>query len=537
MAKTAEEKAAAQAQKEADKQARQEEKAERKAERQAEKAERRAEKDQIVNLKAAGQAEIMAYEQALADSGLSKKEINALLREEKLANKYEVTAAKEVLSEDGLQWIGQTLKRSDGTEVKGPILSQMSTIGEEYQPEITEDLRGALSYYGDYGLSTLSKRGNAEIGFGLDDILKVEYSRDPETGEITKTSNLGKTLDRAQTYVKNTFTAEELKDQGVNLKQDKTTPGLYTWKFGSDDRKGYVFFRQNEDGTFTGVGANRLAIDMPDTGPLGSVFKAVPFLPEIAAIGASLIPGAQPFVPEIYAAGKGIQTASMGGDFGDILKSAGTAYLGQTVVPGAIKGALPTNIASIPGVTQGLTRATMGVLSGQDLDDALKAGLIAGVGQYSGAELGNITGNQNIGKIGGALTTTALSGGDVTEGLKGVLTNIALQEGAKQVMPDTSELLTDPTARRIAENSLTKIINQELAGTPSRPGAPIPVPGFVRRQFANIPTGARTPLVQPRRDAINPVMVARGGHIGPPLRRNVAELIPLNRGGLSALRG
>ena len=190
MAKTAEEKAEAKAEKEAAKEAKQEAKAEAKAEKQAEKAEARAEKDQIVNLKSAQKAELMAYEQALSDQGLSKKEIKSLLKDEKLANKDEVLTAKDTLSEDGLQWIGMSQTRPDGTTARGPILSQMATIGEEYRPAIAEDLKGALSYYGDYNLSTLSKRGNAEIGFGLDDILKVEYSREPETCEITKTSNL-----------------------------------------------------------------------------------------------------------------------------------------------------------------------------------------------------------------------------------------------------------------------------------------------------------------------------------------------------------
>lgn len=530
MAKTAEEKAAAKADKEAAKEAKQEAKAEAKAEKAAEKAEARAEKDQVVNLKSAQKAELMAYEQALSDQGLSKKEIKELLKDEKLANKDEVLSAKETLSADGLQWIGLTQTRPDGTTAKGPILSQMSTIGEEYRPAIAEDLKGALSYYGDYNLSTLSKRGNAEIGFGLDDILKVEYSRDPETGEITKNTTLGKTLDRAEEYVKNTFTAEELEEQGVKIKQDKNNPDLYTWKFGSDERKGYVFFKDNGDGTFTGVGANRLAIDMPSGGPLSGVFKAIPFLPELAAIGTAMIPGGQAYAGQVYAAGKGLQTASQGGDFGDILKSAGMAYLGSNIVPGMVQGYLPADLTSIPGFTQGVTRATMGALSGQDLDEALMSGLISGAGGYTGAQIAGLTGSPDIGKVGGALATAALSGGDVEQALQNAIVSNAVQSGLQAVAPETTGLITDPTVRRIAENSLSRIVNQGMADGPRRPMTPTPIPGIVRRQFDNVVTGSSKPLVQPLR-------AAKGGSIRAPLRRNVSELIPLRRGGLSALRG
>lgn len=471
-----------------------EEKAAIKAEKEAEKAERRAEKDQVANLKSAQQAEVMAYREALSDSGLSNKEIKALIREEKAANKQELFSAKETLSEDGLQYIGRTATRPDGSVVRGPIVSDMETIGAEYQKPIVDDIRGALSFYSDYNLPKISRRGNAELGIGLDDILKMEYSRDPVTGEYTKTGNLAKTITRAQDFVNNTFTADELIQQGARLKQDKNNPGLFTWKFGDDERKGYIFFKDNGDGTFTGLGANRMAIDAPDSGPLGGLFKAVPYLPEIAAIGASLIPGGQAFAPEIYAAGKGLQTASGGGDFGDILKSAGMAYAGSTLVPGAVKSVLPANIASIPGVTQGVSRSVMGALSGQDIDDALLSGLASGAGGYTSSGITGATGSQGLGRAGGALTSAAISGGNVKNALGTALTSQAVQSGLNQVAPMVTEKFTDPSIRRIAENSLTKIVGQGLSRGTSRPAPPIPVPGVVRRQFASQPPKLIRPM-------------------------------------------
>lgn len=530
MAKTAEEKAAAKADREAAKEAKQEAKAEAKAEKAAEKAEARAEKDQITNLKSSQRAEILAYEEALSDSGLSKKEIKNLLREETQANRQEVRDAKQTLSEDGLQWIGETFTRQDGTTGRGRILSDMDTIGTEYQQEITDDLNTAFQYYSDYGLPPLSKRGNTTIGFGVDKILNAEYSKDPETGEYTLNNHFTRTLDRVQDYVKNTFTAEELEEQGVNMKQDRNNPDLYTWKFGSDGKTGYIFFKDNGDGTFTGVGANRLAIDMPSGGPLSGVFKAIPYLPEIAAIATAMIPGGQMYAGEVYAAGKGLQTASQGGDFGDVLKSAGTAYLGSTIVPNVVQSVLPANLASIPGFTQGVTRATMGALSGQDLDEALMSGLISGAGGYTGAQIAGLTGSPDIGKVGGALATAALSGGDVEQALQNAIVSNAVQSGLQSIAPETTGLITDPTVRRIAENSLSRIVNQGMADGPRRPMTPTPIPGIVRRQFDNVVTGSSKPLVQPLR-------AAKGGSIRAPLRRNVSELIPLRRGGLSALRG
>lgn len=521
MAKTAEEKAEAKAEKEAAKEARQEAKEAAKAEKAADKAEARAEKDQIVNLKSAQDAEILAYRQALSGSELSDKEIKNLIRDEKRSNKDEVRTAKDTLSADGFQYIGLTGTRPDGTEYRGPIISQMSTIGQEYHAPIIEDLKGALSFYRDYNLPGLSSRGNATIGIGLDDILKVEYSKDPVTGEYTKTSNLAKTLDRAQDYVHNTFSADELREQGVRLKEDKNNPGLYTWKFGSEENKGYIFFKDNGDGTYTGIGANRLDIDIPDRNFLEQAFVDVPFLPEIAAIGASFIPGAQPFVGEIYAAGKGLQTSAMGGDLGDVLKSAGLAYFGSNILPGMVQGALPADLASIPGVTQGVSRATMGALSGQELDEALLSGLISGAGSFTGSEISKATGSPGLGRAGGALTSAALSGGDVGQAVQNAIVGNVIRSGLEYASPQLTGSITDPTLQRIAENSLTNIIGKGLSGESVRPSIPIPIPGVVRRQFENF---------------TNPVRAARGGSINVPMRRNVKELIPLRRGPLSMMR-
>lgn len=538
MAKTPEEKAAKQAEREAKQQA----KEEAKAEKMADKADRRAEKDQIVNLKSAQDAEILAYKQALAETELSNKEIKNLLQDEKVANRAEVDLAKETLAADGLQYIGITGTRSDGTEYRGPIVSRMDTIGEEYHEPIVEDIRGALSFYRDYNLPGLSARGNATIGIGLDDILKVEYSKDPVTGEYTKTSNLAKTLDRAQDYVHNTFSADELREQGVRLKEDKNNPGLYTWKFGSEENKGYIFFKDNGDGTYTGIGANRLDIDIPDRNFLEQAFIDVPLLPEIAAIGASFIPGAQPFVGEIYAAGKGLQSAATGGDFEDILKAAGLAYLGAEVMPGVVGNVLPADIAAIPGVVPGVSRTAMGVLSGKDFDEALRSGLASGLGAYTGAEIADVTGRRDIGKVGGALTQVALSGGDVSQALQDLITSQALQYGAGKVFSDefrstlppsiqgvlpdklsTSELITDPTAQRIAEGSLLNIVRGKTPDFTPSFNVPVPVPGFIRRLVDD----------QTMAQSGAPVKVAAGGRIRAPIRRNVKELIPLRKGGLA----
>lgn len=491
-----------------------EEKAAIKAEKAAEKAENRAEKNQIANLKSAQNAEILAYRESLSDSGLSNKEIKELLKEEKRANKTELQEARQTLGEGGLQYIGRIFTRPDGTEVRGPILSEMSTVADEYQNSISEDIKGALSYYKDYNLPTLSVSGDATIGFGLDKILKAEYSRDPETGEYTLNNQFTRTLDAAQDYVKNTFSAEELQDQGVKLKQDQNNPELYTWKFGPDSKKGYVFFRDNHDGTFTGVGANRLAVDVPG-GMLADAFREVPFLPEIAALGASFIPGAQPFAGEIYAAGKGLQAGALGGDVEDILKSAGLSYLGSNVMPGVIKDFLPSDISNIPGVTQGVSKTAMGLLSGKDADDALRSGLSSGIGSYTGSQISDVTGNKSLGRIGGTLINTALSGGNLGKSLQGAILSNVAQSGLNQIAPSITETMSDPTMQRIAESSLSSIVTKGLGGGTPRPPRSNPIPGVVRRQFQ--PTAQNEPA---------PIQVYRGGKI---VRR-------FKSGGLSSMK-
>jgi hypothetical protein len=515
------EKQAAKAEAKAEKQAA---KAEAKAEKQAARAEKQAEKSQVANLKSAQKAELMAYENTLSGQGLSKNEMRSLLKDERLANKDELAAAKEYLGQEGQQYIGLTQRRPDGTQVRGPIVSQMSTIGEEYRDPIVNDLRGALSRYSEFNLPTLTRSGNTTIGFGLDKILKAEYSKDPETGQYGLSGNLGKTLNRAQQFVGNTFTAEELAEQGAKIKQDKQNPGLYTWKFGNDERTGYVFFKDNGDGTFTGVGANRMSVDMP-SGALAKTFRSVPFLPEIAAIGASFIPGAQPFVPQIYAAGSGLRTAATGGNLGDVLKSAALAYAGSKVIPGMVGKYAPSALTSIPGFVPGASRAITGVLGGQELSDALRSGLFTGVGGYIGSQIGNYFQSPLAGRTAGALTTTALHGGDIGEALKNMAISGALQTGMEKsgLNQGMSQAIPDPFARDIAQRSLSQLLFQNNQRAPSPPPMPTPVPGSVMRQLS------MPQVTQPLR------VVAKGGHIK--AKRNVSELIPLRRGALSVLRG
>ena len=216
---------------------------------------------------------------------------------------------------------------------------------QAYAQQVAGLLNSAAQNYTDYNIATVNKAGNVTTGVGLDKL--VDY-------ELGKTGKRFDTLmDRAQTYVGNTYSAADLAAQGVKLKEDKKNPGLYKWSTGGDGNKEITYFTQNPDGTFTGAGINRTRTEAQDSGffdsPLGKIALGIG--------GFYLGPGIGAL------AGLSGTTAGVvgGGLLGGTLSKLG----GGQFLPGVLSGAAggfsgAGGLESIPGVSD-ITRKLPGL--------------------------------------------------------------------------------------------------------------------------------------------------------------------------------
>lgn len=142
---------------------------------------------------------------------------------------------------------------------------------------------------------------------------------------------------------------------------DQATEGLYriTGQFGQwDPEKGSVPGGKENHASvmYREVNGQLVPISNPQffkyTAPekpliggfVGEVLGSVPFLPEIGAI----VSGGN---PAVYTALKAVQTASRSGDVGDVLTSAGLAYLSSSVIP-QYSPVISTEIANLGPVRE-----------------------------------------------------------------------------------------------------------------------------------------------------------------------------------------
>lgn len=330
-----------------------------KADAKAAKAEAKSveqnEKSQIQNLKAAQKAESIALKATLKNAGLTGGALNQALKAEKQSNKAELGAAKSTLGQAGLQQLSSSgpsgIRSSVGTYGGG-------TYGDDVESNVSDVIDRAANVRTQYNLAPVSKSGNVTMGVGLDKLTKLELSRDPETGEYTKQSPLTKLLAMGDMYVGKQFTAEDLAANNVKLKQDKNNPNLYKLAKGNDNIKNFVYFNQNPDGTYTGVGINRRVIEDTSSGfekfmasDLGKALSigAAIFAPQIGSYLYGLAPGsigASMAGAATLGAGK---AALSGGDFTDIataaLTSGATSGVGQTTL--AFMGDLASSMKNL----------------------------------------------------------------------------------------------------------------------------------------------------------------------------------------------
>lgn len=259
----------------------------------------RAERQQ---LKTAQKAEV----KALKSAGVSKEGISA----EKQANAAEIAALNQALKS------GTYTPTTDLTGVR----SAAATYSGDVAAQVGSLLDSAAQNYGNYNISTVNKSGNVTTGVGLDKL--VDY----QLGQAG--SKFNELMNRAQTYVGNSFTRADLEAQGVTLKEDKNNPGFYKWSTGADGNKEITYFSQNPDGTFTGAGINRVRTEAQDKGffdsPLGQIALGVASFYFGVPIGSML--------------GLGGTTAGLVG--GGLLGGTANVLGGGKFFPGALTGAL-----------------------------------------------------------------------------------------------------------------------------------------------------------------------------------------------------
>jgi hypothetical protein len=321
-----------------------------KATKQAERAERQ-------QLKSAQSAEI----KALKSSGATAAERSA----EKDANSAELRALLKA------QKSGTYTPNQDLTGIRSAADTYANSA---YADNVYSLLNSAAQNYTDYNISTINKSGNVTTGVGLDKLVDYELG---QSG-----SKFNELMNRAQTFVGNSFSAADLEAQGVTLKADKNNPGFYKWSTGGDGNKEITYFTQNPDGTFTGAGINRVRTEAQDKGffdsplgqialGLGSFYFGVPF----GVIGGGLLGGGA----SVLGGGKfgqGAITGALGG-FG----GAG----GFSNIPGIsdITSNLPS-FSDIPGVRDISNLFTGGVQPTAPVGETL-SGALTGTGQNLGS--------------------------------------------------------------------------------------------------------------------------------------------------------
>ena len=132
------------------------------------KAAAQAQKAQVNQTKSAQKAEITA----LKSAGASKGEIKAEKKENKIELRALTTAQKS----------GTYTPRTDLTSVR----SEASTYANAaYAPQVLSLLDSAAKNYTDYNISTVNRQGNVTTGVGLDKLVDFELG---QTGKQFETS-------------------------------------------------------------------------------------------------------------------------------------------------------------------------------------------------------------------------------------------------------------------------------------------------------------------------------------------------------------
>jgi hypothetical protein len=390
---------ATKAEKQAAKEEAKAEKAAAKAEAKAEKAAVKEERSELARIAAAQKAEIVA----LRSEGVKGKALSA----EKKANTAEYNNAQDMFSAAGRQ----TLM----TAGQPTFFSNAATYSGQTADNVNQRLQTAASKYDTLGITDLSMAGRTKVGLGLDKIVQYDLGKAGNTATTT--------IQRAERFVGKAFSPEELKAEGIKVKEVKGVPGLFRYRTGEEGNSIYTFFRKDAEGNFVGTGVNRTATPQDDGGFFQSDLGKALLI--AGSIALTFTPGGQAFAGSIG-------SALSGGSL--VAESLAAQALGQ---------------ATLRGVSTGLITGSV--------EKGLIAAAVSGAGSalnLSG-ELGNIFDSVGLGDfkdtfgvIGGQASEASMAAADAAS-------QAAQGLGADQIASNLVAAGVDPT---MAQNAASLAI-------------------------------------------------------------------------------
>ena len=448
---------ATKAEKQAAKEEAKAEKAAAKAEAKAEKAAVKAERSELARIAAAQKAEIVA----LRSEGVKGKALSA----EKKANTAEYNNAQDMFSAAGRQ----TLM----TAGQPTFFSNAATYSGQTANNVNQRLQTAASKYDTLGITDLSMAGRTKVGLGLDKIVQYDLGKAGNTATTT--------IQRAERFVGKAFSPEELKAEGIKVKEVKGVPGLFRYRTGEEGNSIYTFFRKDAEGNFVGTGVNRTATPQDDGGFFGSDLGQALMI--AGSIALSLTPGGQAFAASIGSALSGgaltgLSAQALGSA---VVRGVSTGLITGDVEKGLIAGAISgagsaLNLSGELGnvfdsVGLGDYKDAFGVIGGQASQASMAAAdAVSQAAQGLGAD--QIASNLVAAGIDPAIaqnaaslalqggTTSAITSALNSQGAGGVsLADLGIQEAGEEAVTPVSNMLTQGEAANLG------IIGGTAAGT------------------------------------------------------------------------
>lgn len=306
------------------------------------------EQTQLTTLKQAGKAEITALTNTLKEQGLSKSEINAIVRNESRANTTEYNNAKTNLRADGIQYIAG--------DPNATIYSAASTYGdnEAYVNSVNSLLSKANNLYTDLGIQKVNQiRGDGTYtGVGLDQLTKAVINQNDDgtfnrgTGDTKLRGSIFSLLnDASQNYGK-TLTADQLGKVKL-VGKDANGNEIFQHKIAGEDNASYSLFTKNEDGSYRNVGYTAVRVPEQD----GNFFSST--LGKIALVAGSYLTGGA-LLPALTSS---LGTIGGAAATGSLLGAGGAALTGGDLLKGAVIGGVTGGAvgAASPYISEGIS--------------------------------------------------------------------------------------------------------------------------------------------------------------------------------------
>lgn len=306
---------------------------------------------QLTTLKQAGKAEITALTNTLKEQGLSKSEINAIIRNENKANTTEYNNAKTNLRADGIQYIAG--------DPNAAIYSTASTYGdnEAYVNGVNSLLSQANNLYTNFGIQKVNRISSdgSYTGVGLDQLTRAVLNQNDDgtfnrgSGDTKLKGSVFSLLNDASQNYGQTLTVDQLGKVKVAGK-DANGNDIYQSKLtgGSEENKSYSLLRKNEDGTYTNIGYTGLSLPpKDDDGFFSSTLGKIAL-----AAGAYFTGGA--ILPTLTSS---LGTIAGSAATGSLLGAGGAALTGGDLLKGAVIGGVTGGAvgAASPYISEGIS--------------------------------------------------------------------------------------------------------------------------------------------------------------------------------------